>query len=126
MQRLRPLQFVYPPFDFLEDERVQDELIDGGVRDLMLVWAHLFDDRPSPEAPPYAGRTQGRFVRDYFATERRGSIVPAAFRATPELYAGFGATPPELLLSTPLLCESSPLPRHLRCHPAKFVWPRSC
>ena len=31
MQRLRPLPFVYPPFDFLEDERVQDDLIDGGV-----------------------------------------------------------------------------------------------
>ena len=96
MQRLRPLPFVYPPFDFLEDERVQDELIDGGVCDLMLVWGHLFDDRPSPEAPLYASRGQGRFVRDYFATERRGSIVPAAFRATPELYAGFGATPPDL------------------------------
>ena len=96
MQRLRPLPFVYPPFDFLEDERVQDELIDGGVRDLMLVFGHLFDDRPSPEAPLYAGRTQGRFVRDYFATPRRGTMVPAAFRATPELYAGLGATPPEL------------------------------
>ena len=38
MPRLRPLPFVFPPFDFLEDERVQDELIAGGVGDLMLVW----------------------------------------------------------------------------------------
>ena len=96
MQRLRPLPFVYPPFDFLEDERVQDELIAGGVRDLMLVWGHLFDDRPSPGAPAYTGRTQGRFVRDYYATPRHGTLVPTAFRATPELYAGLGATPPEL------------------------------
>ena len=96
MQRLRPLPFVYPPFDFLEDERVQDELIDGGVGDLMLVWAHLFDDRPNPGAPLLAARTRGRFVRDYFATPRHGTLVPMAFRATPELYAGLGATPPEL------------------------------
>jgi hypothetical protein len=96
MQRLRPLLFVYPPFDFLEDERVQDELIDGGVNDLMFVFGHLFDDRRSPAAPSLGGRKQGRFVRDYYATERRGELVPAAFRATPELYAGLGATPPEL------------------------------
>ena len=96
MQRLRPLPFVYPPFDFLEDERVQDDLIAGGVRDLMLVFGHLFDDRPNPEAPSYASRSKGRFVRDYYATPRRGTIVPVAFRATPELYAGLGAKPPEL------------------------------
>jgi hypothetical protein len=95
-QRLRPLLFVYPPFDFLEDERVQDELIDGGVRDLMLVFGHLFDDRPNAAAQPLGGRTKGRFVRDYYATERRGEITPVAFRATPELYAGLGALPPEL------------------------------
>ena len=39
MPLLRPLPFVFPPFDFPEDERVQDELIAGGVGDLMLVWA---------------------------------------------------------------------------------------
>ena len=96
MQRLRPLPFVYPPFDFLEDERIQDELIDGGVRDLMLVFGHLLDDRPSADAPALGSRTQGRFVRDYYATPRRGQMTPVAFRATPELYAGLGATPPEL------------------------------
>ena len=75
MQRLRPLPFVYPPYDFLEDERVQDDLIAGGVRDLMLVWCHLFDDRPSPDAPLYGSRAGGRFVRDYYATPRRGTIA---------------------------------------------------
>ena len=73
-----------------------DELIDGGVGDLMLVWAHLFDDRPGPGVPLFAARAQGRFVRDYFAKPRHGTLVPMAFRATPELYAGLGATPPEL------------------------------
>ena len=96
MPRLRPLPFVFPPFDFLEDERVQDELIAGGVGDLMLVWAHLYDERPHPEAKPHRRRTDGRFVRDYFAAPRRGRLVPAAFRATPELYEGIGCTPPEL------------------------------
>lgn len=97
MPRLRPLPFVYPPFDFLEDERIQDDMIDGGIHDLMLVFGHIFDDRRHPEeAPPFQSRTQGRFVRDYFATPRCGTMVPAAFRATPELYEGLGATPPEL------------------------------
>ena len=96
MRLLRPLQFVYPPFDFLEDERVQDELIRGGVRDLMLVFGHLFDDRPNSDAPECHSRSQGRFVKDYFATPRRGTMVPTPFAPTPELYSGLGCTPPEL------------------------------
>ena len=45
MQRLRPLLFVFPPFDFLEDERIQDELLAGGVRDLLFAWGKLYDER---------------------------------------------------------------------------------
>lgn len=94
MQRLRPLPFVYPPFDFLADEHIQDELIAGGVSDLMLVFGHLFDDRPGSGAPLFSGRTTGRFVRDYFSSPRHGTIIPAAFRPTPELYEGLDAEPP--------------------------------
>ena len=46
MQRLRPLMFVFPPFDFLEDERIQEELLAGGVSDLLFTWGKLSDERP--------------------------------------------------------------------------------
>jgi|GEM_PF-2414919 len=119
--RLRPLMFVFPPFDFLADEHVQDELLAGGVRDLMLGYFRLFDDYPSagyvvppntsgptpnwwsffedrPERDnpvPTGFLASGRLVRDYFATPRRGRLV-APFHATERLYAGMGVIPPDL------------------------------
>ena len=96
MQRLRPLPFLYPPFDFLEDEQVQDDLIAGGVRDLMLVFGHLFDDRSETDPPPFQSRTQGRFVRAFHAANPNGRVVPAVFEPTLELYEGLGVTPPGL------------------------------
>jgi hypothetical protein len=97
MQRLRPLIFVIPPFDILEDERIQDELIAGGVRDLLFAWGRLYDERANEVDRLLTGAlTEGRFVRDYYATPRPGRLVPPPFAATPELYAGLGAKPPEL------------------------------
>lgn len=122
--RLRPLVFVIPPFDFLDDERIQDELIAGGVRDLMLGWWSLFDDRPGGNSPVLTAsgvvdhtmrnwwslfedwpdgdgpafsvpETTGRFTRAYYATPRRGRLV-APFHPTEQLYAGLGVVPPDL------------------------------
>jgi len=123
MGLLRPLMFIFPPFDFLADKRVQDELLAGGVRDLMLGFFRLFDDYPgegnvAPEDEPASGQKRswwsyfedrpegdypvaggvfasGRLVRDYFATPRRGRLVPP-FHPTEELYAGLGVIPPDL------------------------------
>lgn len=98
MQRLRPLMFVFPPFDFLEDERIQNELLDGGVRDLLFAWGRLYDERvdESDARLLLNVASRGRFVDRFFATSRRGRSVTPPFAATTDLYAGLGATPPEL------------------------------
>lgn len=97
MQRLRPLMFVFPPFDFLEDERVQRELLAGGVRDLLFAWGKLYDERLEEDDARLTLNytTRGRFVDRFFAAAPRGRSVAPAFPATPELYEGLGATPPE-------------------------------
>lgn len=98
MARLRPLMFVFPPFDFLEDRSVQQELREGGVRDLLFCWGRLYDEtRDEDDARLTLNvATQGRFVERFFAASPRGRSVAPPFAATPELYAGLGATPPEL------------------------------
>ncbi|MGH2461336.1 MAG: hypothetical protein ACRDIY_20955 [Chloroflexota bacterium] len=98
MQRLRPLMFVFPPFDFLDDERIQTELLEGGVRDLLFAWGRLYDERSDEsDARLLLNLTsRGRFVDRFFAASPRGRSVAPPFAATPDLYAGLGATPPEL------------------------------
>jgi len=118
--RLRALMFVIPPFDFLADEDIQDELLANGVQDLMLGFFRLFDDYPDPAGarPPSPGEelnwwqqfadrpeadnpivtgpyTEGRFVRSYYATPRRGRLV-APFHPTTRLYEGLGVVPPDM------------------------------
>ncbi|HEX5418142.1 MAG TPA: hypothetical protein VFZ25_21000, partial [Chloroflexota bacterium] len=97
MPRLRPLMFVFPPFDFLEDERVQEELLAGGVRDLLFTWGRLYDEQADENDARLTLNvaTRGRFVDRFFAAHPRGRSVAPAFPATPDLYAGLGATPPE-------------------------------
>ncbi len=98
MQRLRPLMFVFPPFDILEDERVQNELLAGGVCDLLFTWGMLYDERlDETDARLLLNRaSHGRFVDRFFAASPGGRCVAPPFAATPELYEGLGATPPEL------------------------------
>ena len=97
MQRLRPLMFVIPPFDILEDRSLQDELLAGGVRDLLFAWGRLYDERPDEVDRLLTGQiARGRFVDRYYATPRKGRLAAPPFAATPELYRGLGATPPEL------------------------------
>jgi hypothetical protein len=98
MQRLRPLLFVFPPFDFLEDERIQDELLAGGVRDLLFAWGKLYDERIEEDDARLLldVSSHGRFVDQFFRAVPRGRSVAPPFAATPELYAGLGASPPGL------------------------------
>ena len=96
MQRLRPLMFVIPPFDILEDQRVQDELLAGGVHDLLFAWGRLYDESSDDADPLLSSFSKGRFVERYYATPRRGHVLAPPFAATPELYRGLGASPPEL------------------------------
>ena len=97
MQRLRPLMFVIPPFDILEDRGVQDELLAGGVKDLLFAWGRLYDEGPDESDSLLTGRiSKGRFVDRYFATPRKGRVVAPPFAATPELYRGLDAEPPVL------------------------------
>jgi hypothetical protein len=117
--QLRPLMFVIPPLDFLEDKGLQDELLANGVQDLMLGYFRLFDDfpatgrerpptgeelnwwayfedRPGADNPVVSGPyTEGRFVRGYYTTPRRGRLV-APFHPTLELYEGLGVVPPDM------------------------------
>jgi len=97
MQRLRPLMFVFPPFDILEDEGIQQELLAGGVRDLLFAWGRLYDEQVDEDDARLTLNftTRGRFVDRFFARSPRGRSVAPAFRASPELYEGLGATPPE-------------------------------
>jgi len=93
---LRPLLFVHPPYNFLEDEGVQNELLAGGVRDLMFGWWQLLDDRPEIDAPALIGpETEGRFTRAYFTTPRHGRLV-APFHPDTTLYEDLGAVPPDM------------------------------
>lgn len=97
-QRLRPVMLVFPPFDFLADPRVQDELLAGGARDLLFTWGRLYDERSDDDDPRLLlnKTSPGRFVARFFQESPRGRCVAPAFAPTPELYAGLGATPPEL------------------------------
>ena len=96
MQRLRPLMFVIPPFEMLEDRAVQDELLAGGVRDLLFAWGRLYDEHPDDSETVVAGVSKGRFVDHYYAWPRQGQLVAPPFAATEELYRGLGAEPPQL------------------------------
>jgi hypothetical protein len=85
---------VFRLFD--EYERPPAAAPAGGSRADEGNWWSFFEDRPARDNPvvtgPYAS---GRFVRPYYATPRRGRLVPP-FHPTRELYDGLGVVPPDL------------------------------
>ncbi|MFQ6043092.1 MAG: hypothetical protein ACE5PV_19735 [Candidatus Poribacteria bacterium] len=88
---LKPLMFMHPPYDFLEDERTIDFLLEGGVRDIMLGYWTIIDE--SKEGSSYSYPT---IIAEHFGHKTVTGIPVTPCRATHALYEGIGVEPPDL------------------------------
>ena len=88
---LRPLMFVHPPYDFLEDERTMDFLFEGGVRDIMLGYWTIVDESEGESSYSYP-----RIIAEHFGHKTVTGRPVTPCRATPALYEGIGVEPPDL------------------------------
>jgi len=80
---LKPLMFVHPPYDFLEDERTIDFLLEGGIRDIMLGYWTIIDE--SKEGSSYS---YPRIIAEHFGHKTVTGIPVTPCRATHALYEG--------------------------------------
>ena len=88
---LRPLMFVHPPYDYLEDEWALDKFLSGGVRDVMLGYWTIVDESQGDSAYSYPSLIS----EQYGGKSVTGRPVPA-FHPTEELYKDIGFIPPDL------------------------------